>query len=320
MIVPIAACRDSVVPKSSRPNFFIVGAPKCGTTSLAFWLSCHSRVFLSNPKEPHFFNTDHKRAIEASLREYESLFSGAPEGVKAIGDASTYYLMSDRARASIRAYSPNANIIACIREPVDLAFSLYLQKRSEGLERAASFEQAWRCRHQRARGTATLMDPRAEPMQLAYHRVAAVGSQICDWRAEFGDESILVVPLSHIAAHPELTYRRTLAFLGIEYDGLTEFPKKNPTTALKKNVFYHLLRHALELKRKMGTYRSLGIGARLGQLHQVEIEKPDLSDRLRRELREELSEECEEVMRLERLADGQLATFRMSVRGTRGEK
>jgi hypothetical protein len=43
-----------------RPNFFIVGAPKCGTTSVADWLSRNRSVFLTTPKEPHFYSSDLK--------------------------------------------------------------------------------------------------------------------------------------------------------------------------------------------------------------------------------------------------------------------
>lgn len=62
-----------------KPNFFIVGAPKCGTTSLAHWLAGHPQVFMSPVKEPHFFNTDYQRYLN-SLK-VTSAFLTAPSGV-----------------------------------------------------------------------------------------------------------------------------------------------------------------------------------------------------------------------------------------------
>jgi hypothetical protein len=56
-----------------KPNFFILGAPKCGTTSLAEWLGTHPNIFLSAVKEPHFFNTDDRRGV-MTLATYEDLF------------------------------------------------------------------------------------------------------------------------------------------------------------------------------------------------------------------------------------------------------
>ncbi|NJO14781.1 MAG: sulfotransferase [Thioploca sp.] len=58
-----------------KPNFFIVGAPKCGTTALSEYLSSHPNVFMSYPKEPHYFSTDmpNKRS-SSSLEDYLQLF------------------------------------------------------------------------------------------------------------------------------------------------------------------------------------------------------------------------------------------------------
>jgi len=42
----------------TRANVFILGAPKCGSTSLAAWLSQHPDAFVSDPKEPRYFNSD----------------------------------------------------------------------------------------------------------------------------------------------------------------------------------------------------------------------------------------------------------------------
>ncbi|MCH9035408.1 MAG: sulfotransferase [Planctomycetes bacterium] len=42
----------------NKPDFFIVGAPKCGTTSLYEYLRQHPEVFMSRIKEPHFFGRD----------------------------------------------------------------------------------------------------------------------------------------------------------------------------------------------------------------------------------------------------------------------
>jgi hypothetical protein len=68
------------------PNLFIVGAPKCGTTSLHYWLSQHPEIFMSEPKEPKFFCTDFHRKADNShhkkvnkfkyrdLRDYLDIF------------------------------------------------------------------------------------------------------------------------------------------------------------------------------------------------------------------------------------------------------
>ena len=44
-----------------KPDFFIVGAPKCGTTSLYYYLRQHPEIFLPDYKEPHYFGKDLKK-------------------------------------------------------------------------------------------------------------------------------------------------------------------------------------------------------------------------------------------------------------------
>lgn len=58
----------------TRPNFFIIGAPKCGTSTLAWWLSQHPQVWFSPIKEPHFFNDDSAFRQIRTQAAYDRLF------------------------------------------------------------------------------------------------------------------------------------------------------------------------------------------------------------------------------------------------------
>lgn len=58
----------------SSPNFFILGVPKCGTSSLAWWLSQHPQVWFSRIKEPHFFNDDSGFRQVRAKAAYDRLF------------------------------------------------------------------------------------------------------------------------------------------------------------------------------------------------------------------------------------------------------
>ena len=69
-----------------KVDFFIVGAPKCGTTSMATYLNGRSDVFVTNPKEPHYFSVDFPKYREAEgLGDYRVLFAEAKED-QLIGD------------------------------------------------------------------------------------------------------------------------------------------------------------------------------------------------------------------------------------------
>src|SRR5438270_8739189 len=92
------------------PEFFIIGAPKCGTTALHHYLSRHPAVFMPTYKEPNFFCSDLNNAWVRNLPEYEALFGPAPPGTIR-GEASTMYLFSEVAVERIRDCRPDAKLI-----------------------------------------------------------------------------------------------------------------------------------------------------------------------------------------------------------------
>src|SRR6202044_1854761 len=125
-----------------KPNFFILGAPKCGTTSLAAWLAGHPEIYLSPTKEPHFFNTDHRR-LTNSLESYEQLFAATDQRHRAVGEASVWYLASSTAAANILNYSPEAKFIVMLRDPTEMASSLHEELVFTGREDVVDFAEAW---------------------------------------------------------------------------------------------------------------------------------------------------------------------------------
>ena len=114
------------------PNFFVVGANKAGTTSLAAYLDEHPDVFMSPVKEPSFWSyradRDHGAPfLGLQVRDraaYEALFA-AVRNERAIGEASTNYLQTAQAADRIRAEIPEARIVAVLRDPSSRAFSAY---------------------------------------------------------------------------------------------------------------------------------------------------------------------------------------------------
>ena len=60
-----------------KPNLFILGAPKCGTTSIAYYLNQHPEIFVSPYKEPHYFNLDSEYRFTFSEKQYLENFKNA---------------------------------------------------------------------------------------------------------------------------------------------------------------------------------------------------------------------------------------------------
>lgn len=117
----------------NRPNLFIVGAPKSGTTLLYHFLNNHPEAFMSEPKETNFFSyapiKKQKLYYEAekiqTLEQYEQLFSGA-KGRKVIGEGSVSYLFYPNVAHDLFQYNPQAHIIVLLRNPVERALSHFL--------------------------------------------------------------------------------------------------------------------------------------------------------------------------------------------------
>lgn len=114
--------------KPVKPNFFVIGAPKCGTTSLCDLLAQHPDIYFCPDKEPRFFS--HDGNFQQGLNYYEALFRGADKE-KCIGEGSTTYseswLERDRRSADrIHRYCRQAKIIYCVREPLSRIESNWL--------------------------------------------------------------------------------------------------------------------------------------------------------------------------------------------------
>jgi hypothetical protein len=129
----------SGIPK--LPNFFIVGAPKAGTTSLYAYLGQHPQVYTSAIKEPSYFAPELCREnFIFNWEGYLRLYGNVSDEI-AIGEATASYLWSETAARNIAARFPHARIIINLRNPVDRAFSQYLQMLTDGVTRKSFREQ-----------------------------------------------------------------------------------------------------------------------------------------------------------------------------------
>ena len=148
----------------AKPNFYVVGAPKCGTTSLYRYLSEHPQIFLPKKKELHFFSrpeldryskgTGDRQVLQSlprQLHEYESFYNGVSASEIAIGDISPSYFVHLGAAARIKSYNNEAKVIVCLRNPIDKAFSQYMHQVALGKE-PLSFYQAIEAEEDRKNG------------------------------------------------------------------------------------------------------------------------------------------------------------------------
>jgi len=262
-----------------RPNFFIVGAPRCGTTSMSKWLGDHPNIYMSPVKEPDFFNTDDGHSGRFSLRQYENLFSKAGENHIAVGEASAWYLFSREAVPNILRYNDKAKFIVMLRNPIEMAYSLHQQELYTGHENVRDFMVAWDLQAKRAKG---LCIPKScvEPKRLLYGLACKLGEQLARLYHHVPRERVLAIVLDDIKVNPRREYLKVLEFLGVPDDGRREFPVHNPAkryrSPLLGRIITSLGNTALRVKLTAGIQGGIGILNPLRRLNTVKTHRAPL--------------------------------------------
>ncbi len=277
------------------PDFFIVGAPKCGTTSLASWLRRHPEVYIPHLKEPNFYNTDIEISRVGSARAYRRLFRRADAHHRAVGEASATYLLSRVAIPTIEQVYDGAKYIVMLRNPVDMAYSLYLQNIRSGREKLLSFRDAWNRYAGRSAN-----DPR-EPgysILLDYRNACRLGEHMQFMMEIVAGERILVLSFDDLRSDPRKVYLDVLRFLGVPDDGRNDFPRENrgavyPSAGIARLfAAVHALRRRLPIP-PLGTNlleRAAGAVSREGY--------PRLDEEMREEMRAHFRSDVEKLERL----------------------
>ncbi len=209
------------------PDFMIVGAPKCATSSLHLLLLQHPDIFMCDPKEPHFFCTDLPGLAEVpDAAGYDVLFADAPMAAK-WGEASALYLFSQDAAKNIHAANPDTKIILSIRNPADAAFSWYHQLRDGFREDQADFATAWDLQEARAGGQ-QLPSYCPEPAQLQYGPIYTYHDQIKRYFDTFGRDAVKVLRVEDIKADPQKVIADLLTFIGVDpFAETVDLPRTN---------------------------------------------------------------------------------------------
>lgn len=191
------------------PNLIIIGAPKCGTTSLHNYLDAHQSISMSRLKEPDFF-LDSGGTWHNGLEWYMSHFDPT---APVRGEGSTKYAClpySEGVAQRMKATVPEAKLIYLVRDPFDRMASHYVQMKAAGIE-ARSFTEG-------------ALDPDSR-----YLAASLYATQLEAFLEHFDADRILVDSQERFLAERHLVLRRIFEFLGVasevdrpEYDRLWE--------------------------------------------------------------------------------------------------
>lgn len=256
----------------TRPNFFIVGAPKCGTTAWVDYLATHPDIAFSAEKEPHHFNTDFPEFRWAKTeQDYLKQFDGTGGCVR-VGEASVQYLYSEDAAENIARFCPDAKIIIFLRDPASFIRSYHNQLLLNLDENIDDLGKAWAMSD--SRSGADIPKTCREPKFLNYKKVAAFSEQVARYKDRFEPDQIKIMWFEDWKDDPRTAYLELLTFLDLQDDGRSDFPVIHGAKRNASNLMARLfqrppawaLKASSTLKGALGIKR-LGLVKRLRHLN-----------------------------------------------------
>lgn len=209
------------------PDFFVVGAPRCGTTSFCRWLARNPQICFSRPKETHYFTllSADPAASDLKLDYLDRYFGHYAAPHRLAGEGSVSYLYQPESLERILRLNPDARFIALVRNPLAMLPSYHLKMLFLLQEDEPDFGQAWVLEQERTRGERVPRDC-LDARLLMYSQVAMLGAQIERLFAIAGRERSHVIVFDDLLADPLGVYRLALKFLDVDYDGQIHFERR----------------------------------------------------------------------------------------------
>ncbi len=305
------------------PQFFLIGAPKAGTTALHAALATHPQLSMSLVKEPKFFLGDGQpptrpagpgdaHSVQEHVwrrDEYEALWADRPGALR--GESTPFYLSDPVALDRIAAAVPDARLIAVLRHPVDRAYSNWAHLWADGLEPSSDFLAACADEERRAaEGWAPFW---------RYLGLGRYGAQLATVLERFPKEQVHVLRYRDLVDEPTAALNGICDFLGIEADAVVTVPSENVSTYVPPSTTTKVLQAAVRSGATIGQFLPPQVWRRasaplLSALRRSGGHRPELSAVDRSRLLEPFADD---IALLERLTGQSFADWRVqSCEGT----
>jgi hypothetical protein len=202
-------------------DFFLVGPPKCGTTTAYHWLKTNPSIFVPIVKEPHFFQFKNKslaysglgdkKRLDRMVVQEEDAYLGLYESKneeQLCGDCSTMYFYSEDAIREIKLHNPQAKIIIVLRNPIERAFSHYMHQVRDGYEKKSDPLSSF-----------LLSTARIQKGYMPFWDYISPGKYsqwLPKWKASF--DHVLVLDYKQLMGNSKETMSEIARFLGVTDD------------------------------------------------------------------------------------------------------
>lgn len=303
------------------PDFFIVGAPRCGTSAMQDYLAQHPDIFMPRlppttvkgtpieTREIHFFGSDYNMwwFPRVDEEEYRALFRKAGDE-RRVGERSASYLISRSAAAEIKAFAPEASIIVILRNPVDMIHSLHSSLLNNGREEIADLEAALESEADRTCGHGGSGTDVSYVNAGFFREAVRFAAHLERYFETFGRENVHVVISEDFKTATARVYRDVLGFLGVDQDFEPEFRIVNAFRTARSERLKEpppLLRKLVKPLLPKGLRQKAWRG--LSRINTRSVGRPPMEGELRRRLEERYAPEVE---RLSTLLDRDLGSWR----------
>ena len=231
-----------------KVNFFIVGAPKSGTTFIQKHLNKHPNLFLPE-EEPVYMSTDLNDLCNyKSLESYLNLFSdNLKDGNNIIcGEKSTNYLYSNTAHKEIFRYNQKAKIIICLRNPIYACFSYHNHNKVMGFEIINDFSEAWNSQHLRISSNYKIpLWANNQKLRYQYKNIYNYNTHVLKYLNTFGKENVKIIFFEDIKNNKDKVFFELFKFLNVKNFLITNYkienfiPKINVDNSLKNKIYLY---------------------------------------------------------------------------------
>ena len=294
--------QNTIEMQSNKPNFIIAGAPKCGTTSMWYYLNQHPDVFLTKVKEPNYFCTDFPGVMKYHhLEDYMGLYCDSKPTHKIKGEASVSYFFSGSAAANIKQLCPDAKILIMLRNPLELLPSLHSQMYFVGDENIKDFEAAWRIGKDRSRLKPVPDCCRCDYL-LDYKELGYLARHLDRYYNIWGKDKIMCVLMDDLKADAPGVVKSVCRFLEIDdlqVDTTVQNVKKKPrfhfiSRFVRKKNSKTTSALVCNFKKAIGA-ESFNIKKTLRELNRKEVPRETISAAMRSELVEIYTEDVRKL-------------------------
>jgi len=221
------------------PDFVIVGAQRCGTTSLFRALAKHPAMMSNvlDAKGVHYFDTDFDRGLPWYLSHFPSRSDRDEHAAKVgqppvVGEASPYYLFHPAGAERMARTIPDTRLVVLLRNPIKRAISHHLHMVWEGHEKVEDIDKALDLEATRLSGIEQqlLADPSMVSRDHQHYSYMARGhyaEQLERLFAHFDRDKVLVMATETLTGDSQASMERIQHFLGLEPDPATDLGKRN---------------------------------------------------------------------------------------------